>query len=130
VLNATFINITRLAAASDKVYQLLVHGRWFSPRTPVSSTTKTGRHNIAEILMKVAFNTINQSIKSITFCIKNSLLPCKYNHLTKLKYVDYSYSHLTLKTCSTFQQNAKQYFKRIHACLKIWWLHIFKCRGK
>ena len=25
---------TRLAAASDKVYQLLAHGRWFSPGTP------------------------------------------------------------------------------------------------
>jgi hypothetical protein len=32
-------------AASDKVYQLLAHGRWFSP---ASSTTKTGRHVIAE----------------------------------------------------------------------------------
>jgi len=31
---------TRLAAASDKVYQLLAQGRWFSPGTPVSSTTK------------------------------------------------------------------------------------------
>jgi hypothetical protein len=39
---------TRLAATSDKVYQLLAHGRWFSPGTPVSSTTKTGRHDIAE----------------------------------------------------------------------------------
>ena len=39
---------TRLAAASDKVYQLLVHGRWFSPGTPASFTTKTGRHDIAE----------------------------------------------------------------------------------
>jgi hypothetical protein len=28
---------TRLAAASDKVYQLLDHGRWFSPGTPGSS---------------------------------------------------------------------------------------------
>jgi hypothetical protein len=45
---------TRLAAASDKVYQLLSHGRWFFPGTPASSTTKTGRHDIAEILMKVA----------------------------------------------------------------------------
>jgi hypothetical protein len=35
---------TRLAAASDKVYQLLAHGQLFSPGTPVSSTTKTGRH--------------------------------------------------------------------------------------
>jgi hypothetical protein len=39
---------TRLAAARDKVYQLLAHGRWFSPGTPASSTTKTGRHDIAE----------------------------------------------------------------------------------
>jgi hypothetical protein len=31
-----------LAAASDKVYQLLAHGRWFSPGTPTSSTTESG----------------------------------------------------------------------------------------
>jgi hypothetical protein len=49
----------RLAAASDKDYQLLAHGRWFSPGTPASSTTKTGRHEIAEILLKVALNTKN-----------------------------------------------------------------------
>jgi hypothetical protein len=48
---------TRLAAASDKVYQLLAHGRWFFPGTAATSTTKTGRHNIAEILLKVALNT-------------------------------------------------------------------------
>ena len=48
---------TRFAAANDKVYQLLAHGRWFSPGTPASSTTKTGRHDIAEILLKVALNT-------------------------------------------------------------------------
>jgi hypothetical protein len=47
-------------SASNKVYQLLAHGRWISPGTPPSSTTKTGRHDIAEILMKVALNTINQ----------------------------------------------------------------------
>jgi hypothetical protein len=55
---------TRLAAASHKVYQLLAHGWWFSPGSPASSTTKTGHHDIAEILLKVALNTkINQSIK-------------------------------------------------------------------
>jgi len=48
---------TRLATASDKVYQLLAQGRWFSPGTPASFTTKTGRHDIAEILLKVALNT-------------------------------------------------------------------------
>jgi len=53
---------TRLTAARDKVYQLLAHGRWFSPGTPASSTTKTGLHDIAEILLKVALNTINQSV--------------------------------------------------------------------
>jgi hypothetical protein len=46
---------------------LLAHGRWFSPGTLASSTTKIGRHNIAEILLKVAINTknqiINQSLK-------------------------------------------------------------------
>jgi hypothetical protein len=36
---------------------LLAHGRWFSPVTPASSTTKTGRHDIAAILLKVALNT-------------------------------------------------------------------------
>ena len=48
----------------EKVCQLLAHGRWFSPGTPASSTTKTGRHDIAEILLKVALNTKNQKIKS------------------------------------------------------------------
>ena len=44
----------QLAALSDEAYQLLAHGRWFSPDTPASSTTKTGRHDLAEILLKVA----------------------------------------------------------------------------
>jgi hypothetical protein len=47
---------------------LLARGRWFSPGTPASSTTKTGRHDIAEILLKVALNTINQ----IKFNIKSA----------------------------------------------------------
>jgi hypothetical protein len=43
-----------------KVYQVLSHGWWFSPGTPASSATKTGRHDIAEIFLKVALNTKNQ----------------------------------------------------------------------
>jgi hypothetical protein len=39
---------------------VLPSGQWFSP---AYSTTKTGRHDIAEILLKVALNTKNQ-IKS------------------------------------------------------------------
>ena len=58
---------TRLAATSDKVYQLLVHGRWFFPGTPASSNNKTGRHDIAKILLKVALKHQNKfkSIKII-----------------------------------------------------------------
>ena len=36
-------------------------GRWFSPGTPASSTAKTGHHDIAEILLKVALNTIKSN---------------------------------------------------------------------
>jgi hypothetical protein len=39
----------------DKVYQWLAAGRWFSP---VSSINKTDRHDITEIMLKVALNTI------------------------------------------------------------------------
>ena len=53
---------TRFAGASDKVYQLLAHDRWFSPGTPASSTTKTGCHDIAEILLKVGLNTKNKNL--------------------------------------------------------------------
>ena len=41
----------------EKVCQLLALGRWYSPGTPASSTTKTGRHDIAEILLKVALKS-------------------------------------------------------------------------
>ena len=65
------INLKNTIWSSGKLYVLylhhdlyndmLAHGRWFSPGTPASSTTKTGRHNIAEILLKVALNTKNQN---------------------------------------------------------------------
>jgi len=45
----------------DKVCQWLAICQWFSPGTPVSSTNKKECHNIAEILLKVALNTINQT---------------------------------------------------------------------
>jgi len=47
-------------ALSDKVCQCLATCRWFSPGTPVSSISKTDRHEIAEMLLKVALNTINK----------------------------------------------------------------------
>ena len=57
-------------AASDKVYQLLAHSRWFSLCTPAFSTTKTCRHDITEILLKVALNTIKSINKSIILVYK------------------------------------------------------------
>ena len=44
----------------DKVCQWLASGRWFSPCLPISSTNKTYGHDITEILLKVALNTIKQ----------------------------------------------------------------------
>jgi hypothetical protein len=48
--------------------QLLAHGRWFSPGTPASSTTNTGRHDIAEILLKVALNIKSNQIEK-AYCL-------------------------------------------------------------
>jgi hypothetical protein len=44
----------------DKVVQRLATGQWFSPGAPISSTNRTDRHDITEILLKVALNTIKQ----------------------------------------------------------------------
>ena len=41
----------------DKVCQWLAAGQWFSLGTPVSSTNKTDRHDITEILLKEPLNT-------------------------------------------------------------------------
>ena len=54
------INSTRLTTSCDIAYQLLAHGRWFSSGTPTSSTTKTGRHDISEILCDI-MDTVNDS---------------------------------------------------------------------
>ena len=62
-----FFHFLLLAVASDKAYQLLAHGRWFSP---ASSTTKTGRHDIAEILLKVALSTKNQINQSFCYFMR------------------------------------------------------------
>jgi hypothetical protein len=53
----------RCTTLFDKVCQWLATGLWFSPGPPVSSTNKTVRHDIAEILLKVALNTIKQTSK-------------------------------------------------------------------
>ena len=60
---------TRLEAASDKVYQLHAHGWWFSLGTPASSTTKTGRHDIAENIVESGAKTPKIKIMLHNTCI-------------------------------------------------------------
>jgi hypothetical protein len=67
---------TRLTAASDKIYQLLAHNWWFSPGTPAFSTTKPGRHDIVEILLKVALNTVQSIHQSKANDIGHTLFHC------------------------------------------------------
>jgi hypothetical protein len=48
----------------DKVCQWLTASRWLSSGTPVSSTNKSDRYDIAEILLKVALNTTTITLVS------------------------------------------------------------------
>jgi hypothetical protein len=50
----------------DKVCQWLATGRWFSLGTLVSSTNKSYCHDITEILLNVALNTITLTRKCCT----------------------------------------------------------------
>jgi hypothetical protein len=61
----------RCTTLCDKICQWLVTGQWFSP---VSSTNKTDRHDIAEILFKVALNTIKQTSKqTVSYHIQHKI---------------------------------------------------------
>jgi hypothetical protein len=53
----------RCTTLCDKICQWLATGWWLSPGTQVSSTNKTDCHDITEILLKVALNTIKQTNK-------------------------------------------------------------------
>jgi len=48
-----------------KVFRNLRQIGHFSPGTPVSSTNKSDRHDITELLLKVAFNTITLTLTLI-----------------------------------------------------------------
>jgi hypothetical protein len=54
---------------------LLAHGRLFSPDTPASSTTKTGRHNTAEILLRVA---LSENKKTTVFYVYHFVIFSKF----------------------------------------------------
>ena len=54
----------RWGTVCDKVCHWVATDRCFSPGTPVSSTNKIDRYNRAEILLKVALNTITLTLIS------------------------------------------------------------------
>jgi hypothetical protein len=54
---SNILSNTRLESC-DQVCQWRAAGQWFSPGTPVFSTNKTDHHDITEILLRVALNTI------------------------------------------------------------------------
>jgi hypothetical protein len=61
---------------------LLAHGQWFFPGTAASSTTKTGSHDIDEILLKLALKqqtSINQS--NLTVCLLDMIFKYIVYHI-------------------------------------------------
>ena len=88
------------------VCQWLATCRWFSPN---SSTNKTECHNITEILLKVALNTINQTKPSsvcgfwiLIWYFKLFLKPIIYNipsvTLTNLRVREMKYQHFFMRS--------------------------------
>ena len=72
----------RCTALCDKACQWPATGQWFSPGPPVSSTNKTDRHDITEILLKAALNTIKQT-KSCVIFTNNTPQRTQWDRLNK-----------------------------------------------
>ena len=77
----------------------------FSPGTPVSATNKTDRYDIAEILLKVALNTMNQTMP----CTRELLLIIQFEEMHKTIFVvkyeivfiyDYPSTHIPMAAVS------------------------------
>ena len=75
---------------------------WFSPGTPASSTTKTGRHDIAESGVKhQKSNQINHVLGFYTYFIFNMLYVQFLNRLYDITYLVWGSLHLI--TCSKIE---------------------------
>ena len=94
----------------DKVCQWLATGRWFSPGTPVSSTNKTDRHDITEILLKVALNSINH--KPITYRSQTDYSKTQRTKYVFVKYVNQytRYIFLMKKKPSNLENTLKKMY--------------------
>ena len=65
-----------LDTTCDSICHWLATGRWFSP---VSSTNKIDRHDMTEILLKVALNTITQILYSRNYVFLS--VSCLYHNV-------------------------------------------------
>jgi transposase len=68
------------------------HGRWFSPGTQASSITKTGRHDVAKILLK--HQKSNQIKSNLTKLDLYIVIPNKTKKSNNIKYMHTSLSNL------------------------------------
>jgi len=59
----SYIVVGRNREKTTDLSQVTSQTLWFSPGSPVSSINKTERHDITEILLKVALNTITLNPK-------------------------------------------------------------------
>ena len=78
----------------DKVCQWLATCRWFSPGTQVSSINKTDQHDVTEILLKVALNTIILTHPGYPFGVFKLFLKLLLSNLSA-----YNMDELTCSKC-------------------------------
>jgi hypothetical protein len=94
---------------------LLANGRWFSPGTPASSTTKIGRHDIDERLLKVALSTINQSI-NITQQLKHLITMYKLFCRMHSHYLHKTLGQSYYPTAEDFDYHVRQSIEMLNNC--------------
>ena len=70
---------------------------WFSPGTPVSSNNKTDRHDITEILLEVALNTITLTPLCQSRVIVGNPQLITFRLLSNSSWLRFDYSPLIMK---------------------------------
>ena len=94
----------------DKVCQWLATGRWFSPGIRVSSTNKTDRHDITEILLKVALSTIKPNQTNVLL-----------GHLAISPGEIFVFLVISLSV--TTEQNQTRSYEKKYLCIIFLWNH-------
>jgi hypothetical protein len=105
-----------------------VTGRWFSPGTPVPPTKKTNHHDITEIFLKVALNTMTLTLHNCELLLdKKSRIIAKIypTIIFRLNYYDrfYFYFYQTLlafNKLTIISQAARDNWKKVKPIYSIW----------